>query len=44
MILIADSSALIALAIVDKLDALEEIFGVVYVLSFLFLNILMINF
>ncbi len=31
MILIADSSALIALAIVDKLDVLEELFGEVYV-------------
>jgi len=31
MILIADSSALIALSIVDKLNILEEIFGNVYV-------------
>ena len=31
MILIADSSALIALAVVDKLDILEALFGEVYV-------------
>jgi len=31
MILIADSSALITLAIVDKLWILDEIFGVVYI-------------
>jgi len=31
MILIADSSALVALSIVDKLDVLEELFGEVYV-------------
>jgi len=31
MILIADSSALVALAIVDKLDILEKLFGEVYV-------------
>ena len=31
MILIADSSALIALAVVDKLDVLEKLFGQVYV-------------
>ena len=31
MILIADSSALIALAVVDKLDVLEKLFGEVYV-------------
>ena len=31
MILIADSSALIALAVVDKLDILESLFGEVYV-------------
>ena len=31
MILIADSSALIALAVVNKLDLLEELFGQVYV-------------
>ena len=31
MILIADSSALIALAVVDKLDLLEKLFGQVYV-------------
>ena len=31
MILIADSSALIALAVVDKLEVLEELFGEVYV-------------
>ena len=31
MILIADSSALIALAVVDKLDILETLFGEVYV-------------
>jgi len=31
MILIADSSALIALAVVDKLDVLDELFGEVYV-------------
>jgi predicted nucleic acid-binding protein len=31
MILIADSSALIALAIVDQLDVLEKLFGEVYV-------------
>lgn len=31
MILIADSSALVALAIVDKLDLLERLFGEVYV-------------
>jgi len=31
MILIADSSALVALSIVDKLDVLEKLFGEVYV-------------
>ena len=31
MILIADSSALIALAVIDKLEILEELFGEVYV-------------
>ncbi len=31
MILIADSSALIALSIVDKLDILEKLFGEVYI-------------
>ncbi len=31
MILIADSSALVALSIVDKLDILEQLFGEVYV-------------
>jgi len=31
MILIADSSALVALSIVDKLDVLEKLFGDVYV-------------
>jgi len=31
MILIADSSALVALSIVDKLDVLEKLFGKVYV-------------
>ena len=31
MILIADSSALVALAIVDKLDVLEILFGSVYI-------------
>ncbi len=31
MILIADSSALITLAIIDKLDLLEKLFGEVYV-------------
>lgn len=31
MILIADSSALIALAVIDKLNVLEELFGGVYV-------------
>jgi len=31
MILIADSSALIALAIVDKLDLLDQLFGNVYI-------------
>ena len=31
MILIADSSALIALAVIDKLDVLEALFGEVYV-------------
>jgi len=31
MILIADSSALITLSIVDKLDVLEKLFGQVYV-------------
>ena len=31
MILIADSSALIALAVVDKLEVLEKLFGEVYV-------------
>ena len=31
MILIADSSALVTLAIVDKLDVLEKLFGEVYV-------------
>ena len=32
MILIADSSALVALSIVDKLDVLEKLFGDVYVI------------
>jgi predicted nucleic acid-binding protein len=31
MILIADSSALVALSVIDKLDILEELFGEVYV-------------
>jgi predicted nucleic acid-binding protein len=31
MILIADSSALVALSVVDKLDILENLFGEVYV-------------
>jgi len=31
MILIADSSALVALSVVDKLDVLEQLFGEVYV-------------
>ena len=31
MILIADSSALISLAIVDKLEVLEKLFGEVYI-------------
>ena len=31
MILIADSSALVALSIVDKLDVLEKLFGEVYI-------------
>jgi len=34
MILIADSSALVALSVVDKLDVLEQLFGEVYEIAF----------